>query len=139
MRGTATLRARALATAEADKQEAADSSRFRGFGIDEISAAGTAAGKAIGQSLNGPPPRSTITDMEVCQGCMALMEVVVRATTREASVRDIMFAIHSACNDQPDIYSEACMHATHYDANLAVLRQQNDDVDQLCKLGGMCL
>jgi len=81
----------------------------------------------------------TVTDSEVCEGCKAMMEVVIRSTSEDASVRDIIFAIHSACNDQPEVFTEACMHATHYDANLAVLRQQNSDVAELCALGGMCL
>lgn len=87
-------------------------------------------------SHKGPPP--TWTDVEMCQGCQALMEVVIRSTSAAASVRDIMFAIHAACNNQPEVFNEACMHATHYDANLAVLRQQSSDIMAVCKQGGMC-
>jgi hypothetical protein len=66
------------------------------------------------------------------------MDVVIGSTSSDASVRDIIFAIHSACNDQPEVLTPACMHATHYDANLAVLRQQYEDKDAICALGGMC-
>ncbi|KAA0156419.1 hypothetical protein FNF27_00965 [Cafeteria roenbergensis] len=95
------------------------------------------AKKAVSMlSHKGPPP--TWTDIEMCQGCQALMEVVIRSTSAAASVRDIMFAIHSACNNQPEVFNEACMHATHYDANLAILRQQSSDIVTVCKQGGMC-
>ena len=87
-------------------------------------------------SEKGPPP--TWTDVEMCQGCQALMEVVIRSTSTAASVRDIMFAIHAVCNNQPEVFNEACMHATHYDANLAVLRQQSSDIVTVCQQGGMC-
>ena len=96
------------------------------------------AKKAVSMlSHKGPPP--TWTDIEMCQGCQALMEVVIRSTSAAASVRDIMFAIHSACNNQPEVFMEACMHATHYDANLAILRQQGSNVESICSAGGMCI
>lgn len=74
----------------------------------------------------------------MCEGCKALMEVVIRSTSTKSSVRDIMFAIHSSCNDQPEVFAEACMHATHYDANLAILRQESDSNQKVCESGGMC-
>ncbi|KAA0168524.1 hypothetical protein FNF31_00404 [Cafeteria roenbergensis] len=82
---------------------------------------------------------TTWTDVEMCEGCKALMENVVRSTSEASAVRDIMFAIHSACNNQPEVFMEACMHATHYDANLAILRQQGSNVESICSAGGMCI
>jgi hypothetical protein len=92
---------------------------------------------ALAGAMGGGAP-ATWTDIEMCMGCKSLMELVLRETGKTSSVRDIMFTIHSACNDQPEVLTQACMHATHYDAQLAVLRQTTDDLNDICSKGGMC-
>lgn len=117
---------------EEHQQAAAQETRFRATAGSSAEGIGALTSAVMGTAF------TTWTDVEMCQGCRALMQVVVRSTSKDAAVRDVMFAIHSACNDQPEVFMEACTHATHYDANLGVLRQETDDVEKLCKLGGMC-
>lgn len=127
------LRASHRAAEEQAEHTRAEAQRFRASaeaGSSPISGLGNLA---FGRKF------TTWTDVEMCEGCKALMQNVVRSTAQTSAVRDIMFAIHSACNNQPEVFMEACMHATHYDANLAILRQQGDDVASICSEGGMCV
>lgn len=130
-------RARAAAAAELQSQDAAENA----VDTAEDARFTTRRTGIIGAMLDsaaGGTTALTWTDTEMCIGCRAIMEVVMRNTGPESSVRDIMFAIHSACGDQPEVFQEACTHATHYDAELAILRQQSTDGKKVCENGGMC-
>lgn len=92
--------------------------------------------------------RPTMTDMEVCTGCMLLLAQVMEHTNDKSSPEDISFALKSACNpmDLPSVLEETCEQLIDLDTAVVQQLQQKDillggvkrDVTGSCMNLGLC-
>lgn len=86
----------------------------------------------------GNMPQPSMTDYEMCVGCHLTLSAVVEHTEVGSDLEDVVFALHSACHDQPPVMTETCAELMRLDSLVANSLAITRDPGEVCTAVGIC-
>jgi len=86
----------------------------------------------------GGEPQPSMTDLELCTGCQMALSMVLEHTDLGSDAEGTLFALHSACHDQPPLLDETCEALMDRDTVVVSQLLVSRDAPFVCSTLGMC-
>jgi hypothetical protein len=124
----------ARAAQRAGKEFAAFAKQHR----QELDAISGAFKAKMDKAASGGKPVPSMTDEEMCSGCQIVLSTVLEHTDTGSADEEVVFALHSACHDQPAVVYEACAALMRVDAMAASQLIVTRDAPLVCETLALC-